>query len=313
MAFLKKVKDNVNIFKGRKKYNVPLWEYPPFIFFIMGIVIIFAILFAYFVSNQYLAPEYVPLVVLVVAIVLFFLDYLIVNSFQGLAEANLIKGEFMKIISHQLRAPLTNSKWTLEIAMEEENLGKVKEALNTIREQNEKMLMLVDDIVFSLKIERGEKDLLLEKIDIGEIVEKVLKKFSFLAKSHNVEIKVEKDEGLPKILISSARISKAIENLVENSIQYSKEKGGEIFIKIEKKPKKIKFTIKDQGVGMSKEEQKYIFKKFFRSSNILRYQTQGLGLGLCISRSIIEELGGKIYFKSKENEGTIFWFELPIK
>ena len=84
-------------------------------------------------------------------------------------------------------------------------------------------------------------------------------------------------------------------------------------IKIESQEKNIYFEIEDNGVGIPKEEQKYIFQKFFRSGNILRYQTQGSGLGLYISKAIIEKSGGKIGFKSQEGIGSTFWFTLPIK
>ncbi len=76
---------------------------------------------------------------------------------------------------------------------------------------------------------------------------------------------------------------------------------------------KYYFEIKDNGVGIPKEDQKYIFQKFFRSKNIMRYQTQGIGLGLYISKLIIEKLRGRIWFKSREGVGSTFWFTLPIK
>ena len=82
---------------------------------------------------------------------------------------------------------------------------------------------------------------------------------------------------------------------------------------MKKKGKNLYFEIKDNGVGIPKGDQKYIFQKFFRSENILRYQTQGSGLGLYISKAIVERSGGKIGFKSEENKGSTFWFTLPIK
>ena len=87
----------------------------------------------------------------------------------------------------------------------------------------------------------------------------------------------------------------------------------EIEIKINKKDHKLLFEIKDTGVGIPREDQKRIFQKFFRSMNVMRHQTQGSGLGLYIAKSIVEKSGGKIWFKSKEGEGTTFWFTLPIK
>ena len=86
-----------------------------------------------------------------------------------------------------------------------------------------------------------------------------------------------------------------------------------IRIRLSKKDNDIHFSIKDNGVGIPKKDQKYIFQKFFRSENIVRYQTQGSGLGLYISKAIINRAKGKIGFESEEGKGSTFWFTLPIK
>ncbi len=103
-----------------------------------------------------------------------------------------------------------------------------------------------------------------------------------------------------------------IENFLDNAIRYVQEKGL-VEIKIKREKDFVYFEIKDNGVGIPKEDQKYIFQKFFRSENILRYQTQGSGLGLYISKAIIEKSGGKIGFSSQEGRWSTFWFTLPIK
>ncbi|MCX6758085.1 MAG: HAMP domain-containing sensor histidine kinase, partial [Candidatus Nealsonbacteria bacterium] len=91
-----------------------------------------------------------------------------------------------------------------------------------------------------------------------------------------------------------------------------KDKEREINIKVYHKNSNIVFEIADNGIGIPKEDQKYIFQKFFRADNVRRYQTNGSGLGLYISKSIIERSGGKIGFESREGVGTTFWFKLPI-
>ncbi|HHE76682.1 MAG TPA: ATP-binding protein, partial [Candidatus Parcubacteria bacterium] len=120
-------------------------------------------------------------------------------------------------------------------------------------------------------------------------------------------------KSLPKVFTDASLLKLVIENLIDNAIHYTR-KGGEVSVNIERKNgRNIIFKIKDDGIGISEEEKKYIFKKFFRAENALRKRTRGNGLGLYICKSIIEKLGGKIWFDSKLNKGTTFYFTLPIK
>ncbi|MCD6402659.1 HAMP domain-containing histidine kinase, partial [bacterium] len=136
--------------------------------------------------------------------------------------------------------------------------------------------------------------------------------FQPFAKASNVKLYFKYQNKLPKISADPFQIKQVIENLLDNAIRYTKDKG-KVEMLLKKKNKKLHFEIKDNGVGIPKEDQKYIFQKFFRSSNVMRHRTQGSGLGLYIAKAIIEKSGGKIGFQSKENKGSTFYFTLPIK
>ena len=103
-----------------------------------------------------------------------------------------------------------------------------------------------------------------------------------------------------------------MEHLLDNAIRYS-IKGGEIKIAISSLGNKVLWKITDQGIGISEEDKKHVFDKFFRSESITRYQTEGSGVGLFISKSIIKLSGGDIGFTSALNQGSTFWFSLPTK
>ena len=150
------------------------------------------------------------------------------------------------------------------------------------------------------------------ELSYSDLTQEVIIAFNHLAEAFNVKIKFESKENLPKVFADSSQIKLVIENLIDNAMRYTKE-GGKVGILLERKGKGVIFRIKDDGVGIPARDQKSIFQKFFRSGNALRHRTQGSGLGLYIAKSMVEKSGGKIGFKSEENKGSTFWFNLPIK
>jgi len=104
----------------------------------------------------------------------------------------------------------------------------------------------------------------------------------------------------------------AVQNLLDNAIRYTSP-GGWVTISLKHSKKEIEFSIKDSGVGVPKDQQKRVFSRFFRGTNVMRMETEGTGLGLYIVKNIIEAHGGKIWFESEEGKGTTFYFTLPIK
>jgi len=313
---LKRILNQLNIPAQCKKYGLSLWQCPQFLFLVMGCIILGSSLATYAIGLRYIEePEMVALIVLSVTAILFIIAVIITNSFERLAEANRMKSEFVGIVSHQLRSPLSNLRWALELLMS----GRVNsisekqiEYFKILKENSDRMRELIKDLLIVSRIEMTKLPLKKIEFSLEELTEELIKEFEFFAKSSNVEIKFEAQKDLPKAFADTSQIRLVIENLLDNAIRYTREKGF-CQIKIEKREKNIYFEIRDNGVGIPKEEQKYIFQKFFRSENVLKYQTQGSGLGLYISKAIIEKSGGKIGFKSQEGIGSTFWFTLPIK
>ncbi len=312
----KEIFSQLNIPEKCKKYGVPLWQCPQFLFLIMGIIIIGSILATYFIGTRYIEePEIVALITFLITIILFTIAFIITRSFERLAEASRMKSEFINIVSHQLRTPLSNLRWTLEVVMSGKIIPpseKQLEYFKIIKENSDRMRELIKDLLIVARIETAKLTLKKQELFLEELIERIIKELEPFARASNVEIFFEKEKNLPKVFIDPFQIRVAVENLLDNAIRYIKGKG-KVLINLKKKEKNIYFEIKDNGVGIPKEEQKYIFQKFFRSRNILRYQTQGSGLGLYIVKAIVEQSGGKIGFYSEENKGSTFWFTLPIK
>jgi signal transduction histidine kinase len=312
----KEIFSQLDILAQCKRYNLTLWQCPQFLFLIMGIIIIASSLITYAIGNRYIEePELVALITIFVTLILFIIAVLITHSFERLAQANRMKSEFISIVSHQLRSPLSNLRWTIELLMSG-RLGKIEkkqaEYFRILKENSLRMGELISDLLIVSQLETATLPQKKKEFSLEDLIKKLIFEFRPFAQASNVEVEFKSEENLPKIFADFSQMRLVVENLLDNAIRYTKNKG-KVKILLKKRAQNLYFEIEDNGVGISREDQKYIFQKFFRSENILRYQTQGSGLGLYICKTIIEKLGGKIGFKSQEGKGSTFWFTLPIK
>lgn len=312
----KNILSKLNIFSQCQGYGIPLWQCPQFLFLIMGLINIGSSLAAWSIGNRFIdSPQAVVLIVLSITVILLIISFIITQSFDKLAQANRMKSEFVSIVSHQLRSPLSNLKWAIEFLMSGriEPIGeKQLEYFKILKENSARMEDLISDLLIVSRIETAKLPFKKSEFSLDNLVQKLVKTFTPFAKASNVEINLSVSADLPKIVSDFSQIGQVIENLLDNATRYIKD-AGEIKIKLEKRNSNLYLEIKDTGVGIPKDDQKYIFQKFFRAENVMKYQTQGSGLGLYISKAIIEKAGGKIGFKSQEGKGSTFWFTLPLK
>ena len=313
---LKEILRQLNVSTQCKKQKLSLWQCPQFLFLIMGIIIVAANIIVYWIGTKYIGdPRLVSLIILGVSAILFVIDFTISHSFEKLAEANRIKSEFISIVSHQLRTPISNLSWVIELLMSG-SLGKIevkqKEYFKILKENISRMAELVKDLLIVSRIETENLFLKEKRFCLSDIIKELIVEFGPVAKASNVTISFEDQKDLPQIMADPFQIKQVIENLLDNAIRYIKEKG-KVKLKLKLEHNNFYFEINDTGVGIPQKDKKYIFQKFFRADNAMKYQTQGSGLGLYIVKSIIKKSKGKIGFKSQEGQGSTFWFTLPIK
>lgn len=300
----------------RKQYNVGLWQCPSFIFFILGIVNIASTLTTFFVTQKYTEePEIAALIVIAVSVLILIISYIIVGTFAKLAETNKMKTEFLSVVSHQLLTPLNSEKWLINL-LTGQKLGALNaeqiEYFNLLKSSNSKAIKLVADLLNVSRIE--EKRMMFDRkpIDLARAAKEVVDDEMESARAAKVSLQFTDEIKAPiQILGDETKIKIVIQNFISNAIKYTKT-NGQIMVILRKEDGRAKLSVIDNGVGIPKEEKPFIFQKFFRSSNVMRFQTIGSGIGLYISKYIIEMLGGKIGFESEEGKGSNFWFSLLI-
>jgi len=298
-----------------RKYGLGFWQCPNSLFLVMGIIIIVAMILTYFIGIHFVDPELVIAIVSIVTIILLTIGHSLVGSFARIAEANRMKSEFVSIVSHQLRTPLSALKWSLDL-FRTKRLGdineKQREYLDIINESSTKMIKLVNDLLNVTRIDQGRLVMQIKPFSVEDLIEEIVKEMAMFAKGNNVEIRFKNNKKLPAVYADPDKIRMVIQNLIDNAIKYSKKEGGSVDIRAEKNEKMIKVSIKDNGVGIPEFLQKEVFGKFFRGDTLVRQKVEGTGLGLFIAKGFVRLSGGQIDFDSKEGKGSNFWFTIPI-
>lgn len=311
---MSKIKNDLNISKQARELGVSVWQAPSFLFLVMGVMMIIIMTIIFFVSRNQSSPEYLIITETLVVVVIFIIGNIVITNMEKLAQINKMKSEFVSIVSHQLKTPLTGIGWDIELMLSNYKEGlneKQKKVLMKIEQSNLVMTRMVNDLLDVARIDQGNLSLRTDKINLKEIVEKVIEKNRELAEYSKVRVVLGGiDEDL-KISGDEKKMEVVFDNLISNAIKYNKEKG-RVFVNVKKKGRKAVFCVKDEGIGISDNEKKRLFGRFYRGDRVVKMGVAGTGLGLYIAKNIIEQSNGDLWYKSTEGKGSEFCFSVPI-
>jgi signal transduction histidine kinase len=192
--------------------------------------------------------------------------------------------------------------------------------LNTIRSNTERMSTLVSDLNDNSKIEAGKLRLDFKAVELVDLIEEVVRSANRQIEDKKQQVGLELSDPLPSVWGDRTRLGQVLTNLVSNANKYTPE-GGSLVIGAEPSPNHwdteaagqvVHVWVRDSGIGISAEDQERIFEKFFRSEDPKAREVPGAGLGLNITRSLVEMQGGRIWFESQHRHGTTFHFTVPV-
>jgi len=241
-----------------------------------------------------------------------------VETFRDISkehEADKAKTEFASLVSHQLRTPFATINWYIELLLSED-IGKLnkkqKQYLEEAYHASKRMINLVNILLSISRIEMGTTIIENKLTDIISLMEIILKENKLEIKNKKLRLHTIYGKNIPQIKVDPKQLSMVFQNLLSNAIKYT-PLGGKIDMEISVKEDNVIVSVKDTGIGIPKSAQPYIFTRFFRADNAKENEPEGAGLGLYILKSIIDQMEGKIWFKSLENKGTTFYITFPIK
>lgn len=220
------------------------------------------------------------------------------------------RDEFVSVVSHELRTPVTITEGKISNALlliEKENTDqdRLKQSLSEAHDQVVYLSNMINDLSSLARAERAESQMDLESVNPKQLADELAASYSVQAQEKGLEFELEYAPGLESIITSRLYLQEVLQNFLTNAVKYTKQ--GKVTLKVESAgPEQVKFSVSDTGIGISKSDKKHLFDKFFRSEDYRTRESSGTGLGLYVTRKLINKLQGRVEVDSVLNQGSTF-------
>jgi Na+/proline symporter/nitrogen-specific signal transduction histidine kinase len=233
---------------------------------------------------------------------------------ERLKELDRLKDEFVSTVTHELRTPLTSIRAFTEILLDDPDveLGQRRNFLGIITKETERLTRLINQVLDLAKIESGKAEWVESAVDMREVISDTLAAMGQLFKEKNIVVEARLPENVSPVTADLDRMIQVMLNLLSNAVKFCDAVNGRIEIVLTERDGWLRVDVRDNGRGISPKDQGEIFGKFHQVGGVLTDKPRGSGLGLHISRQIVEHFGGKMWVESDIGRGACFSFTLPI-
>jgi signal transduction histidine kinase len=238
-------------------------------------------------------------------------NYQLEQQNLAIQEANRLKTEFVSMVSHELRTPLTSIQGYAELLLEDEQIAEAhRESLTIVKNSSERLLELINDLLDLSQMEAGRLDLHRTSLDLARLIPEVAGSLRPLIEAKRQRLRLDLGETLPAVWADADRVTQILTNLISNAHKYTLVEGS-ITVAARRDNGFVRVDVSDTGTGLSPEDQAQLFTKFFRAQDRSPQAGRGTGLGLVITRLLVELHGGRITVSSAPGQGSTFSFSLP--
>jgi len=233
---------------------------------------------------------------------------------ERLEELDQLKDEFISTVTHELRTPLTSVRSLAEILYENPDISPEQHSNFTgiIINESKRLTRLISQILDYQKMESGRMEWQISLIDLKDIVNEAVNATSQLIHEKNIRVNLDLPVTVPFVSGDRDRLIQVMFNLVSNAVKFCDNRSGMIDIKIVQEDEHLRVDVSDNGIGISRENQDIIFEKFRQVIDASQGRPRGTGLGLTITKRIIDFHNGKIWVESEPGKGSTFSFTLPL-
>ncbi|MDY0037388.1 MAG: sensor histidine kinase [Zoogloea oleivorans] len=232
---------------------------------------------------------------------------------ERLKELDRLKDDFMSSVTHELRTPLTSIRAFSEMLLEDPriDLADRRRFLGIIVSETERLTRLVNQVLDMAKIESGHAEWDNEEVSLVEVIEQAAASTSQLFKDKGVALEMSLPGKAPSLLADRDRLVQVMLNLLSNAVKFVVRGRGRVLVTLSEADEGLRVDVRDNGPGLTPTEQQIVFEKFRQGGNTMTDKPQGTGLGLPISRQIVEHYGGRLWVDSVAGEGATFSFLMP--
>ena len=233
---------------------------------------------------------------------------------ERLKELDRLKDDFMSTVTHELRTPLTSIRAFSEILLADPDIGRDERIrfLGIITRETERLTRLINQVLDMAKISSGRADWQMTRVDVREVVADTVARMHPVFAEKGVRLVTRLPQRVSPVDADVDRLIQVLLNLLSNALKFSPEDDGTVEVRLTQADSELRIDVRDNGPGVRREDRPFVFDKFWQAGDTLVAKPPGTGLGLHISRQIVEHFGGRMWLQSEPGEGACFSFTLPL-